>query len=110
MSCSADETTWGLEDAERKRSMRSAYDTSSRHCPRQTGGGAARKRSVAVPCSNGADLCLMTDQPTRRLRLDTQAYLLLWAQSRQHTQALSAMANPVYFLMECMFVHYLISP
>ena len=46
------------------------------------------KCSVSVPCSNGAHLCLMTDQPTRRLRLDAQEYLLLRAQSCQHILAL----------------------
>ena len=46
------------------------------------------KRSVSVPCSNGAHLSLMTDQPTRRLRLHAQEHLLLRAQSRQHTVAL----------------------
>ena len=88
MSRGAAETSWVLEDAERKRYMRSAYDTSSRHGPRQTVGGAAMKRSVSVPCSNGAHLFLMTDQPTRRLRLDAQEYLLLRAQSCQHILAL----------------------
>jgi hypothetical protein len=46
------------------------------------------KRSVSVPCSNGAHLFLMTDQPTRRLRLDAQEYVPLRAQSHQHTLAL----------------------